>query len=156
MNSFFREKFFPIKRNLSLNEIESLIKNILIKSKLNDNFEINDVSSLNNLIKNSILFLNDSLLNIEQYKEDICIITDSEDIFHSDFKNIFLVNDLSYSYNLILNEKEIKSDNLCSICHTTVSNVKTICNHYYCEDCLLRWLAIKQNCPMCRKQFYKL
>lgn len=104
MNSFSREKFFPIKRNLDLNEIESLIKNLLIKSKLNNNFEIKDVSSLNNLIKNSILFLNDNLLNIKQSKEDICVITDSENIFESDFKNIFLVNDLSYSYNLILNE----------------------------------------------------
>ena len=104
MNSFSREKFFPIKRNLNLNEIESLLKNILIKSKLNDNFEIKDVSSLNNLIKNSILFLNDSLLNIEQIKEDICVINDSENIFNFNFKNIFLVNDLSHSYNLILNE----------------------------------------------------
>lgn len=104
MISFSREKFFPIKRKLNLNEIEILIKDILIKSKLNNNFEVNDLSSPNNLIKNSILFLNNDSSNSNLFKDDICIITDIENIFKSEFKNIILVNDLNYSYNLILNE----------------------------------------------------
>jgi len=55
-------------------------------------------------------------------------------------------------YKLIENVEKI----LCSICQTEDSNVMTTCKHLYCEKCLLRWLNIKQNCPMCRKQFYSL
>jgi ankyrin repeat protein len=48
---------------------------------------------------------------------------------------------------------DVESTEDCSICHGVRSNVKTVCNHLYCEECLLQWLSIKQNCPMCRKQF---
>ena len=104
MYSFSRKNFFPIKKILTLNEIETLLKKKILKSKINHNFEINDVSSLNNLIKNSLLFLNDMSKNLNQLLDDICVITDNENYFNNDFKNIFLVNDLSFAYNIILNE----------------------------------------------------
>ena len=104
MYSFSRKNFFPIKKILTLNEIETLLKKKILKSKINHNFEINDVSSLNNLMKNSLLFLSDMPKNLNQLLDDICVITDKENYFNNDFKNIFLVNDLSFSYNIILNE----------------------------------------------------
>ena len=104
MYSFSRKNFFPIKKILRLNEIETLLKKEILKSKINHNFEINDVSSPNNLMKNSLLFLTDMPKNLNQLLDDICVITDKENYFNNDFKNIFLVNDLSFSYNIILNE----------------------------------------------------
>ena len=104
MYSFSRKNFFPIKKILRLNEIETLLKKEILKSKINHNFEINDVSSPNNLMKNSLLFLSDMPKNLNQLLDDICVITDKVNYFNNDFKNIFLVNDLSFSYNIILNE----------------------------------------------------
>ena len=104
MYSFSRKNFFPIKKILRLNEIETLLKKEILKSKINHNFEINDVSSPNNLMKNSLLFLTDMPKNLNQLLDDICVITDKVNYFNNDFKNIFLVNDLSFSYNIILNE----------------------------------------------------
>lgn len=39
----------------------------------------------------------------------------------------------------------------CLICQEIESNVKTDCNHYFCEECILSWLnRNKDSCPYCR------
>lgn len=61
---------------------------------------------------------------------------------------------LDFIYKKIASYEHCESEIECSICHSVKSNVKTTCKHLYCKDCLLKWLSIKNNCPMCRKQFY--
>jgi ankyrin repeat protein len=38
----------------------------------------------------------------------------------------------------------------CFICDETVCQVKTHCNHMYCEKCLITWLSRNPLCPYCR------
>ena len=39
----------------------------------------------------------------------------------------------------------------CLICQEIESNVKTDCNHFFCEECILSWLnRNKDSCPYCR------
>lgn len=27
------------------------------------------------------------------------------------------------------------------------------CNHRFCTNCLMKWMKVKPNCPMCRREF---
>ena len=42
----------------------------------------------------------------------------------------------------------------CSICIEKFTNNKkvclTICNHYFCSECLEEWIKHTKNCPLCR------
>ena len=38
----------------------------------------------------------------------------------------------------------------CGICFNNKSTCFTPCNHYFCKTCILTWLDIKHNCPLCR------
>jgi len=38
----------------------------------------------------------------------------------------------------------------CGICFNNKSTCFTPCNHYFCKICILTWLDIKHNCPLCR------
>ncbi len=37
----------------------------------------------------------------------------------------------------------------CSICNET-SQIITVCNHQFCQECLDSWLKVQKTCPMCR------
>ena len=45
----------------------------------------------------------------------------------------------------------------CSICMENINNKKnlyrSICNHKFHKNCIIKWLEIKPNCPYCRKYF---
>jgi hypothetical protein len=38
----------------------------------------------------------------------------------------------------------------CCICFSIKPNCKSSCNHYFCKSCIINWLNIKENCPLCR------
>lgn len=40
----------------------------------------------------------------------------------------------------------------CPICFDSIRYPSCVnpCNHMFCEPCINRWLATKQNCPVCR------
>lgn len=38
----------------------------------------------------------------------------------------------------------------CSICLDSSSNIYTSCEHFFCKDCILRWLVSHKNCPYCK------
>jgi len=44
---------------------------------------------------------------------------------------------------------ELKSD-ICSICCNNKCDIKTICDHSFCEDCLGTWYNKNKSCPICR------
>ena len=80
-------------------------------SRINDEFEITDISSYENIKKNSVLFLNRDVT----IPNDILIllITDKKNIFkNSGYKNIILVDDVSMTYRDIINFMYIHEDNI--------------------------------------------
>lgn len=38
----------------------------------------------------------------------------------------------------------------CTICYKTKSNILTKCKHFYCEECICKWIRINSTCPYCR------
>jgi hypothetical protein len=62
-----------------------------------------------------------------------------------------------------VNSVELNDDDICSICFEKLNNindennnneaVKTICNHYYCINCIFEWLQQHNNCPICNFKF---
>ncbi len=80
-------------------------------SRINDEFEITDISSYENIKKNSVLFLNRDVT----IPNDILIllITDKKNIFKNyGYKNIILVDDVSMTYRDIINFMYIHEDNI--------------------------------------------
>ena len=51
----------------------------------------------------------------------------------------------------IVSFDSIPEDTYCSICQdkTSKKSRKTLCNHYYCSDCLEPWLKMNKTCPSC-------
>ncbi len=51
----------------------------------------------------------------------------------------------------IISFDSIPEDTYCSICQdkTSKKSRKTLCNHYYCSDCLEPWLKMNKTCPSC-------
>ncbi len=104
MFNFQRENFFSIINTLYSNDLKKIIDKNIKSKRINKNFKILDVSSLNCTRKNSILFINDES-SFPNFKYDnILLITSKENIFHNlKFENIILVNDLNESWNEIIN-----------------------------------------------------
>ncbi len=51
-----------------------------------------------------------------------------------------------------LQEKRIEEIRECDICLEEKSNIITLCNHQFCNNCLKDWLDNNVSCPMCRKK----
>ncbi len=103
MKSFNRSNFFPIKNNFTLNDLIELLNQEVRHSQISKNFEVNDISSLVNLRDKSVIFL-EKAINIEKINSmNIHVISNVKE--NKNFYNNFtLVKDLSFSYNIILNE----------------------------------------------------
>ena len=46
--------------------------------------------------------------------------------------------------------EETSDPDLCYICEVNKLNFKTSCGHYFCEPCLMKWVAKSKTCPTCR------
>ena len=104
MNSFVRQNFFSIKNFYNSKNIIEIIKKNIINKRLNNEFQISDISSLNIVRKNSVLFLDD-IINFSKYNlNNILLITDKEKIFNNyECKNIIYVNNISETWNIVIN-----------------------------------------------------
>ena len=60
------------------------------------------------------------------------------------------------SYKIICDIEPIAVSTIetCSICYSENSDVITDCKHQFCSDCIEKWLARKNTCPICRKECY--
>ena len=45
----------------------------------------------------------------------------------------------------------LEKDNNDIFPNENISNIKTKCNHLYCEDCITSWLDTRTTCPYCRE-----
>ena len=82
--------------------------------------------------------------------------------FLSIFECYFEIKDLKIILDNLSFIKECKdeTEEICGICHTNFPNLSLICNHRFCENCLLTYFSMnkhKLSCPMCRRKFnYKI
>ena len=102
MIKFKRTDFFPQKDIINIKSLNSLLSDNLKDFKLQNNFEIENVSSLVNIHENSIVFA-DELLDLKLSNFNLCILTNNKLNFNEKYKSIFLVKDLSRAYNTIIN-----------------------------------------------------
>ncbi len=113
MHNFERKNFFSLKKSYSSSILIKIFKKNIIKNRLSNNFEINEISSLDIQRANSILFLEKDTDAFEIKKNTILTITDKKDIFDKNkFKNIILVEDLNFIWNLLINDIFIHEDSI--------------------------------------------
>ena len=103
----------PLKEILNPNQILNLVGEYLL-DKRNDNFdfEINKVSSLENINENSVLFLEKKSILKVNYN-NLLIITNCKSHFsNTKFTNIALVKNINAPYNIILNKLYYHEDQI--------------------------------------------
>ena len=104
MISFVRQNFFSIKNYYDSNKIVEIIYKNIINKRLNNEFKILDISSLKILRENSILFLENDINPSKFNLNNILLITDNEKVFNNyEFKNIIHINNISETWNIIVN-----------------------------------------------------
>ena len=104
MIKFNRSDFFSIKNDVKSNDIENLLKNLVINKRINSYFEIKDISTLNNLKEHSVLFLDKNIKFDKSIFDNIIIVTNNNSLFDdTKYKNIIHVNSINDSFNNIIN-----------------------------------------------------
>ena len=111
MRSFSRKSFFPLKKNYNINNLIDLLEDQIISKKVNNNFVINEVSSLDIIRDNSIIFL-DKELNDERFKNNNIHIITNNIQNESFYENISCVKNLNFSFNKCLNNMFSHDDQL--------------------------------------------
>lgn len=111
MRSFSRKSFFPLKKNYNINNLIDLLEDQIISKKVNNNFVINEVSSLDVIRDNSIIFL-DKELNDERFKNNNIHIITNNIQNESFYENISCVKNLNFSFNKCLNNMFSHDDQL--------------------------------------------
>lgn len=111
MIKFQRNDYFPHKDVIDLKSLFLLLNNFILDYKIVDNFKIKNVSSLDTIYDESILFTNQPLTP-ELGKFNIVIITNNKLNLDESFKNIFLVKDLNKAYNDVVNALYHHEDSL--------------------------------------------
>ena len=143
MIKFDRSRFHKKKNKISTSDIKHIIKDLIIKNKIKKKFVIDDISSLNNLKENSILFLENDYPLSDLNIKNMIFITDSIKSFEkSDFA--ILVSNLNISYSLIINYLYEHEDTL-----RFEDNFSFINNSYISEKATIhRSSKISNNCTI--------
>jgi len=112
-HNYNRFDFYPKKNKLTTSNIFNLIHSNLITSKLENNFEIFDISSNDSVRENSIYFAH-SFPKKELLKlKNIIFITNDNDIYNSiKINSKLLIENISEVYNDILNFMYNHEDNI--------------------------------------------
>ena len=110
-NSFNRNDFLLNRNKVSIENSFIILKGLIKKSNILNNFIIEDVSSWENIKENSILFLEKEVILPDINFSNIFLITNNEDTFNKfSKKNIFLVSDFNNSYKKLINYIYIHED----------------------------------------------
>ena len=113
MLKFQRKNFFSLINNSYTDDIIKIIDCEIRSKRLVNKFKISDVSSLDILRKNSILFLDNEPKFSKLNFDNILLITSKVKIFNNKkLKNCILVNNLNYSWNTIINHIYSHEDDL--------------------------------------------
>jgi len=66
-----------------------------------------------------------------------------------------LISHENISSHMEQNEYDLIQDRECLICMNTmkIEDIERLrCQHIFHRECLLTWMEIRQNCPLCRKK----
>ena len=111
MINFIRSDFFPHKDTLNISELSQILSDLLIEQKFNNEYTIKNISSLDTFYDDSIVFT-DQLLSIKSINKNLSIITNNKSNLELNIDNVFLVKDISKSYNLLVNKLYLHEDNI--------------------------------------------
>ena len=104
MITFERNKFYPNKNIINTFDLIKKFDFDLKSTKIQDNFILNDISSLNYLRNNSLLFLEKNHSIDIDSKINILIITNDLNIYNSNkFKNILYLDNFKDTSNKLIN-----------------------------------------------------
>lgn len=162
---FTRSNFFPINKILTTGLITELIDDLNIKNRIDKNFEVNDISSLNSIRENSIIFISKKEKFQKYQKKNLHMITDSISIFDDrSYKNIHLVTNLDLTYSKIINhmyfhEDDVKfynnlnHDNILNTKHSNIDKSSKIGNNCTIgngveigKNCIIKNNVVLKNC----------
>ena len=111
---------------------------------------------------NELIFLLNKYLNVYLYNYELTnkLIYNIINVcvFRNYSQKIIKINNVNICDNEYINIKKFKIvdneilNNVCNICCNNKINIKTICNHYFCSDCISKILnKNKLKCPYCRE-----
>jgi len=106
------ENFIPIRNKFNASDLKNLLSDYFIDQRINNNFYFKNISSIDNIRDNSILFINE---NTDIVIKDInChIITNSNNAFYNkNFKNITKVSNLNICNIKLINHLFIHEDHI--------------------------------------------
>ena len=103
MISFNRNEFYPLKKRFLISEVQLLLKKNILNSNIIKDFEIIDISSPTKIHKDSIIFIDKKLGNIDFKNDRIFVISNNID-FSNENQNFLLVDNLSQAYNSFINK----------------------------------------------------
>jgi len=157
MEDYHKLSLYSFKKNKLLNsEITNLDDFSYLENRNSDTFLIDQVSSLNSIKENSILFINKkNLINFLANKINFHIVTDDSDLYDNPkISNITLVKDLDKSYiqiirYLFLDEDQIGyKDEFKTINGSSISiNAQIDVNVRIEPNCTIhRGVTISKNC----------
>jgi len=113
MIEIVRSNFFPKKKDfININDLKIILQNQIINFDLSKKLKISEVSSLNYLKENSILFLSKTSNIPDLNNKSLIIITEDKNSYDLINKNKILVKSLSRSYNYIINELFLHDDHI--------------------------------------------
>lgn len=143
-----------------LNNIENISENQTHENEHNLNLNYDDLDnefpSVNTILSNlNINFqdIDDLLENMNTSEQSFTFNLNTGDTY-SDLTNLSEeIGDVEIGIQDIEKVSEIiEKTELCPICREDVKKVrKTICNHFFCDDCLRTWLSNNKTCPICLK-----
>ncbi len=111
--SFDRNKFLIKKKPLEVKNILNILDTNLIDYKIKSNYEIINISSISQIRKKSLLFIEKKLNVPFTNFSSVTVILDNQDSKNSqNFENFLIVKDLSKAYNILVNKLYCHEDNL--------------------------------------------
>ena len=111
MVEFDRKSFFPKKKVFFVKDLIDLLNVNHDKCNVENNFKIEDISSLDYLRDYSVIFIDGELKNSNLKSSNYCVITNNENNLNYGYKNTLLVSNLSNSYNQLINNMYYHEDN---------------------------------------------
>ena len=113
MISFDRKNFYSLKNNYTANSIKLLLTNDIIQAKNINDFEINEISSLEDIRDNSILFYNSISRKFVKKFNNVLYITDILEKY-KELKSSpsILVKNLDKTFNYVINHMFSHDDSI--------------------------------------------
>jgi hypothetical protein len=133
--------------NLNFKSTKRLSQRIIGKrgrhELLNDSKKL--LNSYNKFEKNYKISLNEKKKNITEINHNNLFLN-----------NYLLLNDRNNQEKI--NKDSISDSNTCMICidNLTLPSQVTGCGHFFCKDCIDKWTAVSNSCPLCKKDYKKI